>query len=215
MKHFKKLFYVVVLSTFATNFNAQYYGGGISPGNTQITLETGDVAGLKGLHKFNIKYDYSKMGVGSFRNETEYLAKKQADYKDEPEKFEKFKQSWFETREKRYEPKFEEMFNKMGEGIEFVGTNYATDGEVTILVETVFTEPGYHVGVVKRPASIDLVCTFTNQSGKEIVRYFIKNAIGSSAMGFDYDAGSRLVESYAKGCKVLMKDITKRLKKVK
>jgi hypothetical protein len=72
-----------------------------------------------------------------------------------------------------------------------------------------------NIGIARQPAYIDIECTFMDKNGKEIVKYFIKNSVGASAMGFDYDAGSRLVESYAKGAKMLMKDVNKKLKKLK
>lgn len=208
-----------VLSAFALFLScsvsfAQYgsSGGSVRP---MVALNSGDVAGLKGVTKMNIIYDYSKMSVGSFRNEQDYLNKKADDYKKDPAKFDKFKQGWFGARKDRFEPKFEEMFNKMGEKTGVVGKNYATDAPVTLKIETVFTEPGYNMGFSKMPAYIDLECTFYDKDNKEIARYFVKNAIGSQAMGFDFDAGSRLVESYAKAAKMLMKDVNKRLKKLK
>lgn len=215
MKNFKLTISILVISFLFSIGKAQYGYGAYGGGNTLVRIESGDVASLKGVKRVNIKYDYSKMGVGAFRNEADYLKKKEEDYKKEPEKFEKFKAGWIDSRKNRYEPKFSEMFNKMGAKIGLSGGNYATDAEITLIVETVFTEPGYHIGISKQPASVDFICRFEDKDGKELLKYFIKNSIGSSAMGFDYDAGSRLVESYAKGCKVLMKDLIKQLKKVK
>ncbi len=208
------LFLVTLLSV-----KAQYGYGGSSMGGSvrpMVAINSGDIAGLKGVTSVNIIYDYSKMGVGSYRNEQDYINKKVEEYnKKDPQKAEKFKQSWVNSRKDRFEPKFEEMFNKMGLKSGIVGKNYANDAPVTLKVETVFTEPGYHIGISKMPSYIDLECTFLDKNGKEIVRYFIKNAVGSQAMGFDFDAGSRLVESYAKAAKMLMKDVNKKLKKLK
>lgn len=209
MKKLKPLFSILALVlAFSVQMTAQ-----VRP---MVKINSGDVAGLKGVTKVNIVYDYSKVGVGSFRNETDYLAKKKEEMsKKDPAKYEKFEQSWYNSRKERFEPKFEEMFNKMAAKIGMTGKNNGTDADVTLKVETVFIEPGYNIGISKMPAYIDLECTFVDKSGKEIVRYFIKNAVGAQAMGYDFDAGSRIVESYAKGAKMLMKDVNKRVKKLK
>lgn len=213
MKKLRVLLPLMVLLASFFSSNAQYNSGYMA--RTSIAINSGDIAGLKGVTEVNIVYDYSNMGVGAYRNENDYLKKKEDDMKKDPEKFDKFKQGWFNSRKDRYEPKFEEMFNKVGEKTGMHGKNYGTSAPVTLKVETVFTEPGYNIGISKMPSFIDLECTFYDQNGKEIVRYFVKNSIGSQAMGFDYDMGSRLVESYAKASKMLMKDVTKRLKKLK
>ncbi len=187
----------------------------VSALKAQIRLESGDVAGLKGVTKVNIIYDYSKMSVGAFNTEQEYINKKTEDYKDDPAKAEKFKQGWIGARKSRYEPKFEELFNKIGEKAGMFGTNNGTDGSVTLKVETTFTEPGFNIGIVRKSASVNFKCTFMTRDGKEIVSYTIRNVAGGQAMGYDFDAGSRIAESYAKAAKMLMKDVTKRLKKIK
>lgn len=213
MKNLRLLLAAFVLMAAFSNSRAQ--SRSVRP---MIAINSGDIAGLKGVTNVNIIYDYSKMAVGSYRNEVDYLKKKEDDYKKDKKdagKYEKFKTSWFNSRKERYEPKFEEMFNKTGAKIGLIGKNYATTAPITLKIETVFTELGYNIGISKMPAYIDLECTFLDKDGKEIVRYFVKNAVGSSAMGFDYDAGSRLVESYAKAAKMLVKDVTKKLKKLK
>jgi hypothetical protein len=62
---------------------------------------------------------------------------------------------------------------------------------------------------------VDVECTFFDQEGNELVRYFIKNAAGEGSLGSGYDMGTRISESYAKSAKMLANDILKQLKKVK
>jgi hypothetical protein len=211
-----KLSFVFFALLICSVSRAQYgYGGMGGSVRPMVAINSGDVAGLKGVTNVNIVYDYSKTGVGAFRNEGDYLKKKEDDFKKDPGKFDKFKASWYNSRKERFEPKFLEMFNKMGEKSGMRATNYSSDAPVTLKIETVFIEPGMNIGIARQPAYIDIECTFMDKNGKEIVKYFIKNSVGASAMGFDYDAGSRLVESYAKGAKMLMKDVNKKLKKLK
>ncbi len=61
----------------------------------------------------NVEYDYSEFGVGKFVTEQEYLDKKSAEYNaKEAGKGDAWKKAWVEDRKYRYEPKFEELFNK-------------------------------------------------------------------------------------------------------
>lgn len=181
----------------------------------QAKLESGDIAGLKGVTKVNLIYDYSHMGVGSFATEQEYIDKKMDDNKKDPAKADKWKEGWLGARKGRYEPKFEELFTKTGEKTGIYGINYASDAPVTLKVETTFIEPGFNVGVVRKNASVNFKCTFMTKEGKEIATYLIRNVPGGQAMGYDFDAGSRIAESYAKAAKMLMKDVNKRVKKLK
>ena len=72
-----------------------------------------------------------------------------------------------------------------------------------------------NVGFAKKPSYVDLECVFKDKEGKELCVFYAKNIIGENAMGFDYDMGSRLVESYAKAAKMLAQQIYKERKKAK
>ncbi|MEI7597220.1 MAG: hypothetical protein WCK02_15840 [Bacteroidota bacterium] len=191
--------------------NAQM-GGGAQP---MAALNSGDIKSLDGVKKLNIIYDFTELGVGAFRKEQDYIDKKYKEYEEkEKGKGDKFKEAWFAARKKTYEPVFELMFNKYAaKDIMMSGTNYATDNEYTLVVKTVFIEPGMNIGIAAKPAFIDLECTFKDKSGAVLCVFYLKNAIGQQAMGFDYDVSSRLKESYAKSAKMLIGIIAKERKK--
>ncbi len=67
-----------------------------------------------------------------------------------------------------------------------------------------FTEPGFNVGVMRMPAYTNMEAQFvkTGTTAEEAVITMTK-APGADAMGFDYDAGARISESYAKAGKSL------------
>ena len=198
MKKSRSVAILIALFFAVSSFNAQ---------------DSGDISKLRGTSRINIIYDYSNMSVGSYDNEQDYINKKMDDYsKKDPEKAEKFKESWYNSRRDRFEPKFLELFNKNMEKAGIEGVNYSKDAPVTLVVKTVKTEPGYNIGISRMPAYIDADCIFLDQSGKEFARYLLKNVAGANAMGFDYDTGSRLSESYAKSGKILAKKLTKDLK---
>lgn len=181
-----------------------------------VALNSGDITSLNDVKKVNIIYDYSAFGVGAFRKEEDYLNKKKEDLekKGKVEDFEKFKAGWVNARKERYEPKFEALFNKNGiDDIDMAGTNYATTNDYTLIVRTIFIEPGMNIGIMKKPSYIDLELAFQDKEGKDLCVFYAKNMIGEQAMGFDYDMGSRLVESYAKSAKMLVGAIRKERKK--
>lgn len=167
---------------------------------------------LKGESKLNLVFVYDGMMVGKNKTESEYVDKKVADHnKDEAGKGDKWKEGWIGARKDRYEPKFEALINKSmtkcgivaGQGVE---TKY------TLTVTTTYTEPGFNVGVMKKPASCNYLFTFTDADGKEAGKYILENVPGAQAMGYDFDAGSRLAECYAKSGKMLGAYIAKALK---
>lgn len=202
----------MALMAFSGIANAQSGSAGAAP---MAALNSGNISDLDKATNVNIVYDYSNLGVGAFRKEEDYLKKHSEDLdKKEKGKGEKFKKDWVDARKKHYEPKFEEMFKKIGmKEINMDGNNYSDKSEYTLTVRTVFIEPGTNAGIYKKPSYVDMECVFTDKSGKELCLFYIKNAIGAQAAGFDFAVESRLVESYAKAAKMLVLAIKKERKK--
>jgi len=207
------LFFSLTVSVVKAQFQPGmgYHGPiGVMP---RLAINSGDVEGLRGVTSVNIIYDYSKLAVDAFRDEQDYLTKMKETFKDST-KFQKFRQNWFKQRKNYFEPNFEKAFNHLGKKIRMEGTNHATTSPITLKVETVLIETGSNFRMFPSgPSSIDLECTFIDKDGKEIVRYFIKNAPGS-ANDAESDFFDALSDSYKKAAKMLMKDIKKRLKRM-
>ncbi|HEX2395439.1 MAG TPA: hypothetical protein VHI78_08835 [Bacteroidales bacterium] len=176
----------------------------------KIALKNGSFAPLKGEKTIMVQYDYSNLSVGKFDKEDDYIAKKVADYnKDEAGKGEKWKESWKADRAARFEPKFELLFNENADNMKVdpAGAKYKA------VVHTTFIEPGFNVGVTRKPAYINAEITFTEiSSGKEIAFVTVQNCPGRDAMGFDYDTGYRIEEAYAKLGKSLAGFLNKQIK---
>jgi hypothetical protein len=179
----------------------------------RVDLQSGDVDVLAGEKTVNVQYDYSSFGVGKFATEKEYLDKKAAEYNaKESGKGDEWRKSWVADRQNKYEPKFEELFNK---GLESKGitVSQGTGAKYTLIVHTTYLEPGYNVGVMRKNAylnyKIDLVETGTRKSAAEMA---LTNVAGGQFGGFDFDAGVRIAESYAKAGKILAAFIDKKLK---
>lgn len=179
----------------------------------RVDLRSGDVDVLAGQKTVNVQYDYSEFGVGKFATEKEYLDKKSAEYNaKEAGKGDEWKKAWVADRQNKYEPKFEELFNK---GLEDKGlkVSQGTDAKYTFIVHTTYLEPGYNVGVMRKNAYLNYKIDLVETAGKKnMAEMVLTNIPGGQFGGFDFDSGTRISESYAKAGKVLAAFIDKKLK---
>jgi hypothetical protein len=181
----------------------------------KVVVESGAVPSLKGETKLNLVYDYSEMEMGKYGSEADYTKKKVEDLnKKTPGKGDKWLEGWNGNKENRYHPKFEELINKgLGKTGCAAGQNYK-DAKYTLRVKTITLFPGWNIGVSKLPA----YCTFRFElvesaaPDKVIAALRLTNVQGSQAMGYDFDEGSRVAESYAKAGKIMAKYLGKSFK---
>lgn len=166
----------------------------------KISVKKGNLGFLKGQKSLLVTFDYSNMAVGKFDKEEDYIAKKVEDYnKSEAGKGDKWREAWKNDRASRYEPKFEELFNEYASKTGITGTRDVTDAQYEMNIHTTFTEPGFNIGITRKPAFIDLVITFKNTaSGEELAVMEVNNCPGRDAFGYDFDTGYRIEEAYAK-----------------
>lgn len=179
----------------------------------KVKLTKGNFNFLKGVKEINLAYDYSDMIVGkNALPEPEYVKEKVTKYnKDEAGKGDEWKKKWLGARTDRFEPEFESLFNRGLEKYGITGSK-GNGSDITLTVHTTFTEPGYNVMGVKKPASCNFEYTFTNSKGDILAKLTHSGVPGSQPMGYDFDAGTRIKESYGKGAKMLAKTMTKDLK---
>lgn len=170
----------------------------------------GDLDAMKNHKAIKIEYYYENMGVGKFDNENEYIEEKVAKYnEDEAGKGDKWKENWYADRENRYHPKFLELISKYLEKSDVTATHEG-DAPVTMKVYTTFTEPGWNVGVMRKSALINMRIDFFTE-GNKIGEMTVLKSPGSGAMGYDFDAGLRISEAYAKAGKEVGKYLSKKV----
>jgi hypothetical protein len=179
----------------------------------KVKVENGKFDALKGQSKVNVSYSYENMGVGKFEKEEDYLNEKVTEKnEDEAGTGDEWKRKWMDDRESRFEPKFEELMNEYlkEEGV-MVGRY--PDAKYTLVIHTTFTEPGFNVGVMRRPAYINanIHLVETANMKQDIAMAKVEKVPGRDAMGFDFDTGYRLQESYAKLGKTFAKYLTKKV----
>lgn len=177
---------------------------GFSGFTQKIKLTSGDLGFLKGETNINVEYDYENMGVGKFDKEEDYIAEKVEQYnKKEAGKGDEWKETWVADREDNFQPKFEELFNKNLEKSN-VKIGAFPDAAYTMLVKTTYTEPGFNIGVARKNAHTNLEVVFiNNETQEEVSTLSITKSPGLGAMGYDFDSGLRIQESYAKAGKEL------------
>ena len=176
-----------------------------------IKMVDGDLGFLKGQAKVKIQYDYSKMGVGKFDREEDYLDKKIKEYNDkEPGKGDSWAKAWRSDRTTRFQPKFEELFNKITNPVNVSADPGYDDAKYTMIIHTIYTEPGYNVYISRKNAHINVEISFieTKNPMKVLAKLRYDKVEGRSFGGYDFDTGTRLSESYAK----LGKDLAKYLR---
>jgi hypothetical protein len=169
----------------------------------KIKIASGDFDFLKGETIVNLKYDYSDMAVGKFDREEDYVQKKVDDYNKKypgTGRGDQWKEAWEGDRETRFEPKFEQLLNQYTKpkGITFAKDQ--NDAPYTLILKTVFTEPGFNVYVTKKPALINVEAIFVETANPENVLGVItsdKNP-GRTFGDADFDTGIRIAEAYAK-----------------
>ena len=197
----KKLLITVLIGLFTINLNAQ-----------KIKLVDGDIGFLKGEKNLGVNFIYEEITVGKMSEEA-YIEKKVAEAEErEPGTGETWPDQWYGDRTGHYEPKFIELFNDVmaEKGVSLTkdveSTNY------TMVVETIFIEPGFNVGVARKSASINLVVEWVDTDNPEevLATFTIDKSPGGLPFGGDYDSGVRVGESYAKAAKYYAKYLLKK-----
>jgi hypothetical protein len=167
----------------------------------KFKLVSGDAKSLKAITSIQMEYVYSPMSVGKFDDEKDYLEKKSTEYNSkESGRGDKWKRGWIEDRSKRFEPTFEELFNKHAKQ-----TKVGKTGSYKMVMHTTFTEPGFNVHVMRKNAVINATFSIYDESGNLVAQIQMEKAPGRTFGGYDYDTGARIEECYAMAGKALAK----------
>jgi len=148
------------------------------------------------------------MGVGKFDDETDYLNKKREAYnKKEEGKGDQWVKDWKSDRKERFEPKFEDLFNKHSK---YQVGNFP-NAKYTMILKTTFTEPGYNVYVTRKNAMINAEALIVETANPEnvVAKITIMKNPGRTFGGYDFDTGVRIQEAYAAAGKALGKFMKK------
>jgi hypothetical protein len=185
----------------ATGLSLKSYG-------QKIKIIEGDLSPLKGQTAVKINFTYDDMTVGKYKEE-EYVSKKKEDYnKKEAGRGDKWEQAWIDDRGSRYEPSFEEQFQKSGD------LKVEASAKYTLIIKTTFLEPGYNTGLgtfgrKNAEMSAEIWLVETADKSKPLAKVSLANAPGRTAGGYDFDTGARIAEAYEMAGKSFAKFISK------
>ena len=181
----------IALFAFSGNLKAQ-----------KIKVLEGSIDAVKAESSINLEYTYDNMSVGKFDKEEDYIAKKKEDYNNkEAGRGDTWAKAWVDDRKNRFEPKFEELFT------EYSNKSNSKKAKYTLIFKTIFTEPGYNVGVMRKNAQIDAIVLIveTANPANVIAKISVDKALGRTFGGYDFDTGGRIAEAYADAGKALGK----------
>ena len=166
-------------------------------------LKSGDVKVLKGQSVINLQFDYSKVAVGKFKSEDDYIAngiaernKKKAGSGDE------WAEKYKSDRTNKFQPAFENEFNNTLRAFDVRGKEGAIEAKYTLICSTTFVEPGFNatmvIGYAKKPAYIDMTVDLveTQKPGTILATIELKKVESKNMGGYDYDTGGRIESSY-------------------
>lgn len=161
---------------------------------------------LNGVKKIAVQFDYSKARVGKFATEAEYVNEKVTELnKKEAGKGDTWKGKWDTQKDAVFTPKFETLINEYAKekGLE-IGTK-VTDAELTMVLTITKLEPGWNIGISRQDAFVSFQIDIykTADMNNPVATYEMNNVPGGTFGGFDFDASTRLGESFAKAGKEL------------
>ncbi len=190
----KKIILLSTLSLFMLGANAQ-----------KIKQTEGKLSFLQDQKELSVEFLYADdLKVGKY-TEQEYIEKKTAKADDkESGSGAKWLESWKNDRPNYYQPKFIELFNDVMQkkGVSLSEGNVSAN--YLFIIETIFIEPGYNVGVSRKNAYINLVVSIVENNNRDniLAKFTIDKSPGKMALGSDFDTGMRIGEAYAKAAKV-------------
>ena len=205
MKKLLSLFAAAALCTLASTASAQ-----------SVKLESGDLSFLKGATTLNVEFVYDGLTVGKL-TEQAYIDKHVSEANAKaPGTGDAWLAKWKSDRAERYEPKFAELVNK-----QFTDRNtglkldHDATAKYTLVLKTTNLDPGFNVAVMRAPAAVSTRAEFydTTDRSQTLAVVTILKAPGRDGMGYDFDAGYRLQEGYAKTGKELGILISKKIAK--
>jgi len=186
-------------------------------------LKSGDLSGLKGQKVINLQFDYSKMKVGKYDNEEEYIKNATADRNKKKEgSGEAWAVKWRADETGRYPGAFGDAFNNKADACGLELKENATDARFTLIVHTVFLEQGVEAIVAAKASEVELVVDLVETKAPDKAIASIESSgkgsttrmsVGGAPVSKEtYDAGLRISQAYETAAKSLGKFICKELK---
>jgi hypothetical protein len=176
----------------------------------KLKVTSGKLKALSTHKSFNMVYTYEEGLLIGKKTEEEYLEEKVTS-KNEKEAGtgDAWAKKWEENKAGgKFFDKFETLFNDVLKGDGVTASRDNADATCTIKVNVYFMDPGYNIGISRRPAYVSMTATFV-VDGKDVAVVDMSKAPGAGAGGYDFDASYRISEGFAKSAKTLAKNLAK------
>lgn len=164
----------------------------------EIEILSGSHEYFKKVGSYLIRFDYSDLKIGGYKNEAEYIMYMREDAELRRKSADEWEEKWFSNRKYIFEPKFLELFHK------YAGSRIKLDPEdreqqFVLKLHTQFIEIGFNRNFKKSPTYINVLVTLSEVNGtEEPLVVSMKYVIGSEVAG-SYSADYRRIEeAYAK-----------------
>jgi len=157
-----------------------------------MNILEGKAENFKGVKSIYLKFDYSKMIVGRYDTEKDYIDHKVKEL-SETDRDEKWLDKWNDGKDNLYPESFAERFNIF---IKDAGAEMSTenkDAKYTMVLKTLYLDLGFYAFVQARPAMIntEIYVFETANPSKVIFRCKTYNTIGDAIKDI-----SRINEAY-------------------
>jgi len=175
----------------------------------KLKITSGKLKSLSEHKSFNMVYSYDDgLKIGK-KTEKEYVSEKIADKnKKEPGTGDAWAAKWHKDKEGGvFFDKLEILFNEVLEDHHVSGSRDNTNATCTIYFNVYYMDPGYNIGISRKPAYVSMTATFvTNEN--EIAEVDMVKAPGRGAGGYDFDVEYRISEAFEKTGKTLGKALS-------
>lgn len=178
----------------------------ITASNAQkIKVESGDLSFLKGISEINVVFEYPedmKFGKTTLQ---QYVDEKVKEREAKEEGSGEIWKNKFYADRDRYNQRFTETIEKYSKNLSVAEAN--SDLKYTMIVKTIFTEPGFQFGFQSKSAIVDLEIKFVETNAPDNIIATIKMTKATGAA--HPDSGERVAAAYANAGAVFGKYLKK------
>lgn len=108
-------------------------------------------------------------------------------------------ENWHEAKRVKYPARFMELCNRVLEKVDVVVSEDAKDAKYSVVVKVLSIDPGWNVGIMRRPAMTQFRVSIVETANPNAVLYSVDRSYpGADAWGYDFDQTYRISESFAK-----------------
>lgn len=179
----------------------------------KIKVVSGDFSMLKEVKSYYVTFDYSDMAVGKYDTEAEYVEYQKSEAVEREDDPDAWEEEWINNREEKFHPRFFALFNEVYAIKGVSATPEKGDQKFEMSIHTTFLEPGFNVGVMRKPAFINVEITIFEIDSPDNKIVITMDAVpGRDAGGYDFAVADRVSEAYEKCGKEMAKLLLKKVK---